>query len=295
MKYCQNCGSGMDDAASFCANCGTKQVQQPAPVQAPPQPEPPAPKSFCPGCGAELKPDSAFCPNCGTRSTAPAAPAAAPSSGKFLNIDFKSIDWKALPNVVMGNVKRLDKKIQPFFLVSVCTLLLNALLVFFDMISVTATIELWGQSSSQSQSASFVPGAPAWNFIFFLLFVAGAAVTLFTLYTKDDKVDSRLVLGGAIVRALFLLILLFQMFRGAELLAGINEELGAYSSILGNMKDMIKVSVSFTVVGWLSILSAIAGLVGDYKCFTDMKKGPVFAAAPVQPTQPISYDSPAQF
>ncbi|MFC5971193.1 zinc ribbon domain-containing protein [Halomarina salina] len=52
-KQCSGCGTGLDESAVYCSNCGEKATH----------------RVFC-DCGDELRSDWAFCPGCGRRTPA---------------------------------------------------------------------------------------------------------------------------------------------------------------------------------------------------------------------------------
>lgn len=58
MKYCRHCGTGMDDNAAVCLNCGISENTLVKKETA-----------YCKNCGAEMNSQAAICIKCGVSQT----------------------------------------------------------------------------------------------------------------------------------------------------------------------------------------------------------------------------------
>lgn len=61
MKACQKCGQPLEESELFCAFCGAKFEEKPAPPEG-------VGGGFCPNCGERIEADTVFCPNCGANT-----------------------------------------------------------------------------------------------------------------------------------------------------------------------------------------------------------------------------------
>lgn len=106
--FCKNCGSNINDNATFCSGCGQKVEAEHPVVQAPPESVQEGPK-FCPGCGRKQESSVRFCPECGysaAQNTAQGFRAGgAPAGGGF---DFAKITNTISPKQKLSDYSGAD-------------------------------------------------------------------------------------------------------------------------------------------------------------------------------------------
>lgn len=111
MKYCRHCGTGMDDNAAVCLNCG---ISENTPVK--------KETAYCKNCGAEMNSQAAICIKCGVSQTNKKSYAAPASVGNSSGKLTRSANGKILAGVFSGLGKQWN--INPWIL-RAATIILN--------------------------------------------------------------------------------------------------------------------------------------------------------------------------
>lgn len=91
MKYCRHCGTGMEDNAAVCLNCG---ISENTPVK--------KEMAYCKNCGAEMNSQAAICVKCGVSQTNKKSYAAPASGGNSSGKLTRSANGKILAGVFSG-------------------------------------------------------------------------------------------------------------------------------------------------------------------------------------------------